>query len=232
MGRRKLCLWTDRPSAAFNDRHRNRSLPLRLDRYRGFYQSSDDLAFRCCMECEQLTHPMRRCLLACPHSGLHLNAGCSTNCEPSRHLNLQCALLAFLSARKDKSPVFGHSVRSLESSLYDMRVSYRPVLLRAARLRSASAAPRGNLLQPRAIQLRMSTVAEASSTTSHPSSSPQPQHNFERQQRAKQILREAVAATAPRHDWTRDEISAIYYQPLMELAYQAVSIPKHHLGLT
>ena len=36
------------------------------------------------------------------------------------------------------------------------------------------------------------------------------------------VLQEAVAAERPRHDWTREEISAIYYQPLMELAYQAV----------
>ncbi|KAL2208066.1 biotin synthase [Sarocladium strictum] len=40
----------------------------------------------------------------------------------------------------------------------------------------------------------------------------------------RQILREAVAAQAPRHDWTREEISAIYYQPLMELAYQAANL--------
>jgi biotin synthase len=38
------------------------------------------------------------------------------------------------------------------------------------------------------------------------------------------ILRDAVAAQEPRHNWTREEISAIYYQPLMELAYQAVRL--------
>lgn len=40
---------------------------------------------------------------------------------------------------------------------------------------------------------------------------------------AKKIFRDAVAATAPRNTWTRQEISAIYYQPLLELAHQAVS---------
>ena len=40
---------------------------------------------------------------------------------------------------------------------------------------------------------------------------------------ASQIFRDAVAATAPRQNWTRREISAIYYQPLLELAHQAVS---------
>ena len=38
-------------------------------------------------------------------------------------------------------------------------------------------------------------------------------------------LQAAAAATAPRHNWTRDEIAAIYHQPLMELAYQAVRLP-------
>ncbi|KAH8906422.1 biotin synthase [Coniochaeta sp. PMI_546] len=43
-------------------------------------------------------------------------------------------------------------------------------------------------------------------------------------QRAKRILHDAVAATAPRHNWTREEVAAIYYQPLMELAFQAASL--------
>ncbi|WYZ35969.1 hypothetical protein EsH8_X_000616 [Colletotrichum jinshuiense] len=41
---------------------------------------------------------------------------------------------------------------------------------------------------------------------------------------AKQILQKAVSATTVRHDWTKEEISAIYYQPLMELAFQAGSV--------
>lgn len=48
------------------------------------------------------------------------------------------------------------------------------------------------------------------------------QQDEARQQRARQILREAVSATAPRTNWTRQEIAAIYYQPLLELTYQAV----------
>lgn len=39
---------------------------------------------------------------------------------------------------------------------------------------------------------------------------------------SKQVLLDAVAATAPRQNWTRKEIAAIYYQPLMELTYLAV----------
>ncbi|SPO06738.1 probable biotin synthase [Cephalotrichum gorgonifer] len=41
---------------------------------------------------------------------------------------------------------------------------------------------------------------------------------------AERTLREAVAANAPRQDWTRREIAAIYYQSPMELAYQAASL--------
>lgn len=36
-------------------------------------------------------------------------------------------------------------------------------------------------------------------------------------------LQSAVNATAPRYDWTRDEIRQIYNTPLMELAHQSVS---------
>ena len=39
----------------------------------------------------------------------------------------------------------------------------------------------------------------------------------------KKIFHDAVKATAPRNVWSREEIAAIYYQPLMELTYQAVS---------
>ncbi|KAK5989374.1 Biotin synthase [Cladobotryum mycophilum] len=40
----------------------------------------------------------------------------------------------------------------------------------------------------------------------------------------KRVLADAVAATKPRQNWTREEISAIYYQPLLELAYQASTV--------
>ncbi|KAK8063108.1 Biotin synthase [Apiospora hydei] len=38
------------------------------------------------------------------------------------------------------------------------------------------------------------------------------------------ILRAAVAATEPRNDWTREQIAAIYNEPLMELVHQASMI--------
>lgn len=40
--------------------------------------------------------------------------------------------------------------------------------------------------------------------------------------RAKEVLRDAVAATEPRNDWTREEIAAIYHHPLMNLVHEAV----------
>ncbi|KAK7754000.1 biotin synthase [Diatrype stigma] len=42
-----------------------------------------------------------------------------------------------------------------------------------------------------------------------------------RRPNGKQILRDAVAATDVRNDWTREEIAAIYHEPLMELVHQA-----------
>lgn len=39
----------------------------------------------------------------------------------------------------------------------------------------------------------------------------------------RQIFLDAVNATAPRRNWTRKEVAAIYYQPVLELAHQAVS---------
>lgn len=40
----------------------------------------------------------------------------------------------------------------------------------------------------------------------------------------RQILLDAAAATTPRNNWTRKEVSVMYHQPLLELAHQAVSI--------
>ncbi|KAF3055179.1 Biotin synthase [Daldinia childiae] len=40
-------------------------------------------------------------------------------------------------------------------------------------------------------------------------------------QSTKNTLRDAVSATQPRNDWTRDEIAAIYDHPLMDLVHQA-----------
>ena len=50
------------------------------------------------------------------------------------------------------------------------------------------------------------------------------QGSAEYQKWTRQVLRDAVAAAAPRYTWSREEIAAIYHQPLMELAYQAVRI--------
>lgn len=93
-------------------------------------------------------------------------------------------------------------------------------------LRAAAAAPW------KVTTVAMSTVVEGLRST--PSSPPPPppvagshEHvHAQRQQKAQEILRDAVAAKAPRNNWTKEEIAAIYYQPLMELAFQAVSHAK------
>ena len=72
----------------------------------------------------------------------------------------------------------------------------------------------------------MSTVVDYHPRTSQPPPPPAGANDAVEKQRAekrKQILREAVSSTSVRHDWTKDEIAAIYYQPVLELAYQAVS---------
>ena len=53
----------------------------------------------------------------------------------------------------------------------------------------------------------------------------------EGQAHAREILKKAVAATAPRQDWTRKEIASIYYHSPIELAYQAVSAHTPHYRL-
>ncbi|KAK4678797.1 biotin synthase [Podospora pseudoanserina] len=50
------------------------------------------------------------------------------------------------------------------------------------------------------------------------------QDNVEHQQWARQVLRDAVAAAAPRYTWSKEETAAIYHQPLMELAFQAAQV--------
>jgi biotin synthase len=72
----------------------------------------------------------------------------------------------------------------------------------------------------------MSTVVDYNPRSSQPPPPPTGANEAVEKQRAekrKQILREAVTSTQVRHDWTKDEIAAIYYQPVLELAYQAVS---------
>jgi biotin synthase len=70
----------------------------------------------------------------------------------------------------------------------------------------------------------MSTVVDFHPRPSQPPPPPAGANEAIENQRAekrKQILREAVTATQVRHDWTKEEIAAIYYQPALELAYQA-----------
>ncbi|CAG9983689.1 unnamed protein product [Clonostachys byssicola] len=43
-------------------------------------------------------------------------------------------------------------------------------------------------------------------------------------QDARHVFRKAVAATTARNNWTREEISGIYHQPLLELSFQAGSV--------
>ncbi|KAI0592910.1 hypothetical protein F4775DRAFT_57722 [Biscogniauxia sp. FL1348] len=54
---------------------------------------------------------------------------------------------------------------------------------------------------------------------SAPAPTPQPE-----KEDGSAIFHAAIHATGPRTNWTRKEISAIYYQPLMELAYQAGTV--------
>ncbi|KAL6919054.1 hypothetical protein FSST1_003080 [Fusarium sambucinum] len=73
----------------------------------------------------------------------------------------------------------------------------------------------------------MSTVVDYHPRTSQPPPPPAGANEAIEKQRAekrKQILREAVTSTQVRHDWTKDEIAAIYYQPALELAYQASTV--------
>jgi hypothetical protein len=87
---------------------------------------------------------------------------------------------------------------------------------------------------PRTPRVSMSTVVDHHprvpvSTNPPPASSPVDAAELsrlrteeERRENARRILHDAVAAKSPRHDWTREEIASIYYQPLIELSYQAV----------
>ncbi|KIL88062.1 hypothetical protein FAVG1_08945 [Fusarium avenaceum] len=73
----------------------------------------------------------------------------------------------------------------------------------------------------------MSTVVDFQPRPSQPPPPPTGAHDAAEKQRAeksKQILHEAVTATQVRHDWTKEQIAAIYYQPALELAYQASTV--------
>lgn len=89
--------------------------------------------------------------------------------------------------------------------------------------------PRNRLCLPASARWQhsraMSTVVDFHPRPSQPPLPPAGANEAIEKQRAekrKQILREAVTATQVRHDWTKEEIAAIYYQPALELAYQAV----------
>lgn len=69
--------------------------------------------------------------------------------------------------------------------------------------------------------LCMSTVVDSVTPTAIRSTSHE-QTERQRRETASNILRDAVATKSPRHDWTREQIAAIYYQPLMELTFQSV----------
>ncbi|KAK6066093.1 biotin synthase [Seiridium cupressi] len=60
--------------------------------------------------------------------------------------------------------------------------------------------------------------ADPSQVTLMPKTVAAPAHDVD------QTLRKAVAATQPRNDWTREEISEIYHEPLMELVHQASTL--------
>jgi hypothetical protein len=66
---------------------------------------------------------------------------------------------------------------------------------------------------------QFSTVVDDTFSPVAPASAPPPP-----QARKGRVLEEAVNATAPRYDWTKDEIREVYNTPLMELAFQAVWI--------
>lgn len=74
------------------------------------------------------------------------------------------------------------------------------------------------------------TLAEAPSLLDDLAIQPEVIPESARRAQSKKILMSAVAATAPRTTWTRQEISAIYYQPVLELAYQAVGFLSLKLG--
>ncbi len=94
----------------------------------------------------------------------------------------------------------------------------------------------GHCLSRYASRAFLSTVVQDQIFASPP---PQPHHLRRTQSsprnhgrdnpNAQAILQSAVAATAPRNVWTREEIAQIYHQPLMELVFQSVSNRLMHL---
>jgi biotin synthase len=99
------------------------------------------------------------------------------------------------------------------------------IVMRRAGLRRALFSP--SPLAVGRMYRHMSTTTDYAGRPSEPPPAPIGVHDGVEQQRAenaKRILREAVSATTLRHDWTKEEISAIYHQPLLELTYHASTV--------
>ncbi|KAJ4329196.1 biotin synthase [Fusarium piperis] len=100
------------------------------------------------------------------------------------------------------------------------------------RLRALRPVTSGHLPLPASARWQHPRVRAMSTVVDYvrPSQPPPPPagaHDAVEKQRAesrKQIMREAVTANQVRHDWTKEEIAAIYYQPVLELAYQASTV--------
>ncbi|KAM0326998.1 hypothetical protein ACHAQA_006119 [Verticillium albo-atrum] len=113
-----------------------------------------------------------------------------------------------------------------------MRTSSISRSLGALRLQTAQT-PKGHASRAWHRRMHAAAVAEdiplpqspppPSATVTKPVDVPVTTHTTNKQD-AQRIFRDALAATAPRNNWTREEISAIYYQPLMELSYQAGAV--------
>ncbi|KAK3196499.1 biotin synthase [Lecanicillium sp. MT-2017a] len=71
-----------------------------------------------------------------------------------------------------------------------------------------------------------SSVVDVSPLKFEPPEAPPPPSQREQvhAEARKRVFQDAVAANTVRHNWTKEEISAIYYQPLLELAFQASNV--------
>lgn len=98
--------------------------------------------------------------------------------------------------------------------------------LRATTAAAAVASPRlCQIPSANSQQCRMNSTAAVETPREIDSPFPFPhRQELDKQHNARQILLGAAAATRPRNDWTEKEVSAMYHQPLLELAHQAVSI--------
>lgn len=151
----------------------------------------------------------------------------------SIHFLIDLATFTHLSKSPIASP--SHSFCT-HAAYYDMKAA-TPLRLSALRPQRLTSSPSSVLLRRQAQPAvagwhgrvrAMSTVVDYAGRPSQPPPPP-PTGTHEtvekqRSDKAQRILRDAVSAAQPRHDWTKEEIAAIYYQPLMELTYQSVSI--------